>query len=113
MNELLQGNDGLMNRITELTGMNLEDRVTIPGQPSPSMDIPPNKKTVEPQGSVAPEHTIETSTPEELDVSNQPPPALDIPETVSDDSGRTEKPPSHPGGFSITTWMIWSEPRGL
>ncbi len=35
MNELLQGNDQYLNRITELTGMNLTEKAMIPGTPDP------------------------------------------------------------------------------
>ena len=61
MHELLQGNEQTLNRITDLTGMNMTDKTPIPGQPANNLMVVPTveQTSVVPQIMVPPSPVVE------------------------------------------------------
>ena len=125
INELVQGNDNLMGRISELTGMSTE-KVHIPGVPAQGLITPPQERA-EPQDEshdVLPE-VGETEQKPQQDVRPEPPASAkkaepvikveesdrsNIPAFVNLPSPREKKPavnkPTGPGGIDLASLGI-------
>lgn len=77
INELVQGHEGLMGRIGELTGMN-NDKVHIPGAPAQGLVTPPTESPLAPSqaepvaAAVAEVQAVEPSIPEKKKVAVAP-----------------------------------------
>ena len=95
MNELLQGNEQTLNRITDLTGMNMTDKTPIPG-------LPPGNSGAEPVVSAQPVSAVET-TPEQsslpIETQESLPKPFQLPQAIEKPVGN--KRSDDPGGLSI------------
>ncbi|MRI32654.1 hypothetical protein EOPP23_06590 [Endozoicomonas sp. OPT23] len=123
INELVQGNDNLMGRISELTGMTAE-KVHIPGVPAQGLIAPPQAASETSNAEAAPEMSKTEQKPQQEVRPEPPAPAVTaepvakteesersgIPAFVNLPSPREKKPaankPTGPGGIDLASLGI-------
>ncbi|OED43363.1 hypothetical protein ACH42_10315 [Endozoicomonas sp. (ex Bugula neritina AB1)] len=107
MNELLQGNTSSLNYITELTGMNLVEKVLIPGQPIstlspiPSVDISVSTAKLETPSDSKADSPLSNSTEKDATEREE----IIVPRIPEEKTPEATPPPASmtgPGGLAIS-----------